>query len=131
VHEQFTVEEIRAYRAQYPDIEVIAHPECSPEVCAECDFVGSTTAMIDYLDEAKSNRVIMVTECSMSDNVAEAHPDLEFVRPCTICPHMKKITLENTLASLREMKHEIFIDEEMRRKALRAVERMLEIGRKD
>ena len=131
VHEQFTVDEIRAYRAQYPDIEVIAHPECSPEVCAECDFVGSTTAMIDYLDEAKSNRVIMVTECSMSDNVAEAHPELEFVRPCTICPHMKKITLENTLASLQEMKHEIFVEEEMRLKALRSVERMLEIGRKD
>jgi quinolinate synthase len=131
VHEQFTVDEIRAYRAQYPDIEVIAHPECSPEVCAECDFVGSTTAMIDYLDEAKSNRVIMVTECSMSDNVAEAHPELEFVRPCTICPHMKKITLENTLASLRELKHEIVIDDEMRLAALRSVERMLEIGRKD
>jgi len=131
VHEQFTVEEIRAYRAQYPDIEVIAHPECSPEVCAECDFVGSTTAMIDYLDEAKSNRVIMVTECSMSDNVAEAHPELEFVRPCTICPHMKKITLENTLASLRELKHEVLVEEEMRLRALRSVERMLEIGRKD
>jgi quinolinate synthase len=131
VHEQFTVDEIRAYRAQYPGIEVIAHPECSPEVCAECDFVGSTTAMIDYLDEAKSRRVIMVTECSMSDNVAEAHPEIEFVRPCTICPHMKKITLENTLASLQEMKHEVFVEEEMRLKALRAVERMLEIGRKD
>jgi quinolinate synthase len=131
VHEQFTVDEIRAYRAQYPGIEVIAHPECSPEVCAECDFVGSTTAMIDYLDEAKSSRVIMVTECSMSDNVAEAHPEIEFVRPCTICPHMKKITLGNTLASLQEMKHEVFVEEQMRLKALRAVERMLEIGRKD
>ena len=87
--------------------------------------------MIDYLDDAKSNRVIMVTECSMSDNVAEAHPELEFVRPCTICPHMKKITLENTLAALREMKHEIHIEEDMRLKALGAVQRMLEIGRKD
>jgi len=131
VHEQFTPEEIRAYRAQYPGIEVIAHPECSPEVCAECDFVGSTTAMIDYLDEAKSGRVIMVTEFSMSDNVAEAHPELEFVRPCTICPHMKKITLEKTLASLQEMKHEVTVEEEVRVKALRAVERMLEIGRTD
>jgi len=131
VHEQFTVDEIRAYRAQYPGIEVIAHPECSPEVCAECDFVGSTTAMIDYLDEAKSNHVIMVTECSMSDNVMEAHPDLEFVRPCTICPHMKKITLEKTLASLQNLQYEIHLDEELRKKALVAVERMLEIGRKD
>jgi len=131
VHEQFTVDEIRAYRDQYPGIEVIAHPECSPEVCDEADFVGSTTGMIDYLDRARSNRVIMVTECSMSDNVMEAHPDLEFVRPCTICPHMKKITLEKTLASLQEMKHEIHLEEELRTRALVAVERMLEIGRKD
>jgi quinolinate synthase len=131
VHEQFTVDEIRAYRDQYPGIEVIAHPECSPEVCDEADFVGSTTGMIDYLDRARSNRVIMVTECSMSDNVMEAHPDLEFVRPCTICPHMKKITLEKTLASLQEMKHEIHLEEELRKRALVAVERMLEIGRKD
>jgi quinolinate synthase len=87
VHEQFTVEEIQAYRAQFPGIEVIAHPECSPEVIAEVDFVGSTTAMIDYLDEARSPRVIMITECSMSDNVQEAHPELDFVKPCTICPH--------------------------------------------
>jgi quinolinate synthase len=131
VHEQFTVDEIEAYRAQYPGIEVIAHPECSPEVCDVSDFVGSTTAMIDYLDEAKSNHVIMVTECSMSDNVMEAHPDLEFVRPCTICPHMKKITLEKTLASLQNLQYEIHLEEELRLKALVAVERMLEIGRKD
>ena len=131
VHEQFTVDEIRAYRDQYPGIEVIAHPECSPEVCDEADFVGSTTGMIEYLDRARSNRVIMVTECSMSDNVMEAHPDLEFVRPCTICPHMKKITLEKTLVSLQEMKHEIHLEEELRTRALVAVERMLEIGRKD
>ncbi|HKK08474.1 MAG TPA: quinolinate synthase NadA [Gemmatimonadota bacterium] len=131
VHEQFTVEEIRAYRAQYPGIEVIAHPECSPEVCEEADFVGSTSGMIGYLDEARSNRVIMVTECSMSDNVQEAHPDLEFVKPCTLCPHMKKITLENTLASLRELKHEVSVPAEVRAGALRAVERMLEVGRED
>ncbi|MDT8436800.1 MAG: quinolinate synthase NadA [Gemmatimonadota bacterium] len=131
VHEQFTVDEIRAYRDQYPGIEVIAHPECSPEVCDEADFVGSTTGMIDYLDRARSNRVIMVTECSMSDNVMEAHPNLRFVRPCTICPHMKKITLEKTLASLREMQHEIRLEEGLRQRALVAVERMLEVGRKD
>jgi quinolinate synthase len=131
VHEQFTVDEIRAYRDQYPGIEVIAHPECSPEVCDEADFVGSTTGMIEYLDRARSNRVILVTECSMSDNVMEAHPGLEFVRPCTICPHMKKITLEKTLASLQEMKHEIHLEEGLRKRALVAVERMLAIGRKD
>ncbi|MEE9208417.1 MAG: quinolinate synthase NadA [Gemmatimonadota bacterium] len=131
VHEQFTVDEIKAYRAQFPGIEVIAHPECSPEVIAEVDFVGSTTAMIDYLDEARSPRVIMITECSMSDNVQEAHPELDFVKPCTICPHMKQITLEKTLASLRELKYEIEVPEDIRIRALSALERMLEIGRKD
>ncbi|MFQ5678336.1 MAG: quinolinate synthase NadA [Gemmatimonadota bacterium] len=129
VHEQFTPEEIRAYREQYPGIEVIAHPECSPEVCEEADFVGSTSGMIGYLDHARSDRVIMVTECSMSDNVQEAHPELEFVKPCTLCPHMKKITLEKTLACLEEMKQEVEVPEEIRRRALRAVERMLEVGR--
>ncbi|MDP2479317.1 MAG: quinolinate synthase NadA [Candidatus Palauibacterales bacterium] len=131
VHEQFTVDQIRAYREQYPGIEVIAHPECSPEVCEEADFVGSTTGMIGYLDDARSNRVIMVTECSMSDNVQEAHPDLEFVKPCTLCPHMKKITLENTLASLQHLRYEIEIPENVRARALAAVERMLEVGRDD
>ena len=131
VHEQFTVDQIRAYREQYPGIEVIAHPECSPEVCEEADFVGSTTGMIGYLDDARSNRVIMITECSMSDNVQEAHPDLEFVKPCTLCPHMKKITLENTLASLQDLRYEIEIPEDVRVRALAAVERMLEVGRND
>ena len=131
VHEQFTVEEIRAYREQYPGIEVIAHPECSPEVCGEADFVGSTSGMIGYLDDTHSDRVIMITECSMSDNVQEAHPDLEFVKPCTLCPHMKKITLENTLASLVELRYEVDMPEAVRVRALRAVERMLEVGRDD
>ncbi len=129
VHEQFTVDELQAYREQYPGIEVIAHPECSPEVCEEADFVGSTTGMIGYLGRARSNRVIMVTECSMSDNVQEAYPELDFVKPCTLCPHMKKITLEKTLASLRELKYEVEVPEDVRVRALSAVERMLEIGR--
>ncbi|MDX1577623.1 MAG: quinolinate synthase NadA, partial [Gemmatimonadota bacterium] len=129
VHEQFTVDEIRAYREQYPGIEVIAHPECSPEVCDEADFTGSTTGMIEYLDRARSDRVIMVTECSMSDNVQEAHPDLHFVKPCTICPHMKKISLEKTLASLQNLEHAVEVPEEIRVRALRAVERMIEVGR--
>jgi quinolinate synthase len=129
VHEQFTVEEIRAYREQFPGIEVIAHPECSPEVCAESDFVGSTSGMIGYLDRARSKHVIMVTECSMSDNVQEAHPDLEFVRPCTLCPHMKKISLEKTLESLQKLQYEIHVPEDVRVRALRAVERMIEVKR--
>ncbi len=131
VHEQFTADQIQAYREQYPGIEVIAHPECSPEVCEESDFVGSTSGMIGYLDEARSDRVIMVTECSMSDNVQEAHPEMDFVKPCTLCPHMKKITLEKTLASLRELQHEVVVPEEIRERALRAVRRMLEVGRQE
>jgi quinolinate synthase len=129
VHERFTVDEIKAYRDQYPGIEVIAHPECSPEVCEEADFVGSTNGMIGYLDSARSDRVIMITECSMSDNVQEAHPGLEFIKPCAICPHMKKITLEKTLASLKELKYEVEVPEDVQARALRAVERMLEVGR--
>ncbi len=129
VHEQFTVDEIQAYRAQFPGIEVIAHPECSPEVCTEADFVGSTTGMIKHLDRTRSDHVIMVTECSMADNVQEAHPDLEFVKPCTICPHMKKISLENTLASLQNLQHEVTVPEDIRVRALRALERMIEVGR--
>ncbi|MFV1986728.1 MAG: quinolinate synthase NadA [Gemmatimonadota bacterium] len=129
VHEQFTVDEIRAYRAQYPGIEVIAHPECSPEVCDESDFVGSTTGMIAHLDRTQSSHVIMVTECSMADNVQEAHPNLEFVKSCTICPHMKKISLEKTLSALQNLEHEVFVPEDVRVRALRAVERMIAIGR--
>jgi quinolinate synthase len=108
---------------------VIAHPECSPEVCDASDFVGSTTGMIAYLDRARSNHVIMVTECSMSDNVQEAHPELDFVKPCTICPHMKKISLEKTLTALQNLEHEVVVPEDVRVRALRAVERMIDIGR--
>ncbi len=108
---------------------MIAHPECSPEVCEEADFVGSTNGMIGYLDSARGDRVIMITECSMSDNVQEAHPGLEFIKPCAICPHMKKITLEKTLASLKELKYEVEVPEDVRVRALLAVERMLEVGR--
>jgi quinolinate synthase len=129
VHERFTVEEIRAYRAQWPGIEVLAHPECSPEVCAEADYVGSTRGMIDHLDRPKSRHVILITECSMGDNVQSAHPELRFVKTCTICPHMKKITLEKVLASLEEMKHEVLVPEDVRLRALRALDRMLAIGR--
>jgi quinolinate synthase len=129
VHEKFTVEEIRAYRAQFPGVEVLAHPECSPEVCAESDFVGSTKAMIDRLDRPKSGRVVLITECSMADNVQAAHPGLEFVRTCTLCPHMKRITLEKVLRSLQVLEHEVVVPEGIRVKALRALERMLAIGR--
>ena len=131
VHEQFTAEELRAYRAQYPGLVVLAHPECSPEVCAEADYVGSTTGMVTHLDRVEAARVLMVTECSMSDNVAVSHPELEFVRTCTLCPHMKKITLEKTVASLRHGIHEVHVPQDVLVRARRALERMLEVGRDD
>jgi len=131
VHEQFTVEEIRAYRRQFPGLVVLAHPECSPKVCDEADFVGSTTGMVKYVDGSDAQRILLVTECSMSDNVQEAHPEKEMVRPCTLCPHMKKITLENTLASLRLGRYEVDVPVDVRQRAHRALARMLEIGRDD
>jgi len=131
VHEQFTVEELRAYRQQFPGLVILAHPECSPEVCDEADFVGSTTGMTAFVDGTDAQRILLVTECSMSDNVQEAHPDKELVRPCTLCPHMKRITLENTLASLQHGRYEVDIPVAVRKRAHRAVARMLEIGRED
>ncbi len=131
VHEQFTVDELRSYREQFPGLVILAHPECAPDVCDEADFVGSTTGMVQYVDGSDAQRILLVTECSMSDNVQEAHPDKELVRPCTLCPHMKRITLEKTLASLRHNQFEVDVPPVMRQKARRALERMLEIGRDD
>ncbi len=131
VHEQFTVEELRAYRAQFRGLVILAHPECSPEVCDEADFVGSTTGMVEFVDTTDAERILLVTECSMSDNVQEAHPDKELVKPCTLCPHMKRITLEKTLDSLRYGRHEVDVAPDVRERALRAVRRMLEIGRSE
>ena len=110
VHERFTAEDIRRYREGHPGLVVLAHPECSPEVVAEADFAGSTSAMIRYVDEKRPARVVMVTECSMSDNVAAEYPDVEFVRPCNLCPHMKRITLEKVLRSLQTMTHAVIVD---------------------
>ncbi|UCC74192.1 MAG: quinolinate synthase NadA [Gemmatimonadota bacterium] len=131
VHEQFTVEELRSYREQFPGLVILAHPECSPDVCDEADFVGSTTAMVGYVDNSDAQRILLVTECSMSDNVQEAHPDKELVRPCTLCPHMKRITLENTLESLRRGRYEVAVPLDVRERAHLALARMLEIGRDD
>ncbi len=131
VHEQFTVAELRAYRKQFPGLVILAHPECSPEVCEEADFVGSTTGMTSFVARTDASRILLVTECSMSDNVQEANPDKELVRPCTLCPHMKRITLEKTLASLRYGRYEVDVPADVRARALRALTRMLEIGRDD
>jgi len=125
VHEQFTPEMIRAYRRQFPGVRVLAHPECTPEVCAEADFVGSTRQLIDDVERSGAALVFMVTECSMSDNVQAAHPEVEFVRTCTICPHMKKITLEGVRDALVHLRHEVTVPADVAARARRAVERML------
>jgi quinolinate synthase len=125
VHERFTAAEIRAFRAQHPGVTVLAHPECPPEVVAEADFAGSTAAMANYVGTRRPARVVLVTECSMSDNLALLHPATEFVRPCNLCPHMKRITLANIRRALETMTHEVTIDPSVAASARRAVERML------
>jgi quinolinate synthase len=129
VHERFTPEEIRRFRAAYEGIEVLAHPECPPEVLAEADYVGSTSGMVRYVSENQPAKVLMVTECSMADNVAVENPGVEMVRPCNICPYMNTITLPKILHSLQTMTHEVLIDPDVAVRARRAVERMLEVGR--
>ena len=128
VHERFTGTEIRSYRDRHPDLVVIAHPECPPDVLDAADFVGSTAQMIDRLNHVPKSRVLMVTECSMSDNVADAHPDKDFVRPCNLCPHMKRITLDGILQCLETGNHEITLDPAIADKARQAVERMLALS---
>ena len=129
VHERFTGEEIRRYREAQEDVYVLAHPECPQEVLAEADFVGSTSAMIRNVGEVRPARVVMITECSMSDNVAVEYPDVEFVRPCNLCPHMKRITLPKVLHSLQALEHEVHVDAEVAGRARAAVERMMAVGR--
>src|SRR5258708_14912288 len=125
VHERFTAAEIRSLREQYPGVVVLAHPECPPEVVAEADFAGSTAAMIEYVGTEKPARVVMVTECSMSDNVAVDHPEIEFVRPCNLCPHMRQITLPKIRRALGTLTPEATKDPAVAAGAPRAVERML------
>ena len=127
VHERFTPEDIRELREAHPGVVVLAHPECPPEVVAQADFAGSTAAMVDYVGERRPARVVLVTECSMSDNVALQYPDIEFVRPCNLCPHMKRITLANIRRSLERLEHEVTVDPAMAGPARRAVERMLQV----
>jgi quinolinate synthase len=127
VHERFTAQDIRDYRAGHPGIVVLAHPECPPEVVAEADFAGSTAAMIGYVGSHKPQRVVLVTECSMSDNVAAENPGTEFIRPCNLCPHMKRITLDGILASLQTMSHEVAVDPVIAARAKAPIDRMLAV----
>ena len=125
VHERFTADELNAVRESDPSVQIIAHPECPPDVIAAADFTGSTAHMIDYVRKNKPKRVVMVTECSMADNVAAELPEVEFVRPCNLCPHMKRITLPKILDSLVNMTEEVVVDPVIADKARRAVERMI------
>jgi quinolinate synthase len=125
VHERFTPDELHAYREGNPGVVIIAHPECPPEVIAASDFSGSTAGMIGWVRKNRPAKVVMVTECSMSDNVAAEIPETEFIRPCNICPHMKRITLENVLWSLHTMTEEVIVKQEYIEPARRAVEAML------
>ena len=127
VHETFTAEQIDNYRQAFPEIKVLAHAECKPEVASKADLVGGTSSMEHFVQNSAAKEFMLVTECGMSDLLQVQYPDKKFVVPCAICPHMKKINLENILASLQEEKYEIMIEETMRKKALKAVERMFEL----
>lgn len=127
VHERFTAQELREYRKSYPGAIILAHPECPPDVLNEADFVGSTYRMSKYVSDNKPAKVIMITECSMSDNVAVENPGIEFVRPCNLCPHMKRITLPKILECLQGGGQEVTIAPELAARARLAVERMLAV----
>jgi quinolinate synthase len=131
VHERFTGDEISDYKKDMGDILVIAHPESPPDVLAAADYVGSTHGMIEWVKEHQPSRVMMITECSMADNVAEATPQTEYVRPCNLCPHMKRITLDNIKRSLETMTFQVEVPEGVADRARLAVSKMLEVGRQD
>ena len=129
VHEKFNDQEINEIRKNNPGIKIIAHPECPPDVIQASDFTGSTSGMIKYVKDKQPKKVMMVTECSMSDNVQIDNPNVEFIRPCNLCPHMKKITLPKILDTLENEKNEIIMDDTTIQKARKSVERMTKIGR--
>ena len=129
VHEKFNDEEINEIRKNNPDIKIIAHPECPPDVIKASDFAGSTSGMIKYVKDNQPKKVMMVTECSMSDNIQIDNPNVEFIRPCNLCPHMKRITLPKILDCLKNESNEILISNETIEKAKKSVERMAKIGR--
>ncbi len=128
VHDKFTGDELRQYRTMWPGVEIIAHPECPPDVLEEADFVGSTSGMINYVSDRRPRQVLMVTECSMADNVAVESPGTEFVRPCVLCPHMQRITVENIRDALVHMRYEVVVEPAIADRARLAVERMLAVG---
>ncbi|GAB3516081.1 quinolinate synthase NadA [Pseudoxanthomonas daejeonensis] len=130
VHEQFTAQQARHARERF-DARLVAHPECPPEVQAEADFVGSTTAMGAWLEKEQPQRVALITECSMADNLRARFPKVEFIKPCNLCPHMQRITLPNIHACLQHLQHEVVVPDDVARRARHALERMLAVGRRD
>ncbi len=129
VHEKFSAEDVRQIRDAHPGAIVLAHPECPPDVLEEADFAGSTSALSAYVKESNAHKVVLLTECSMSDNVAVDNPGVEFVKPCNLCPHMKRISLENIYDALVEMKHEVQVPEDVRVRAKAAIDAMLALGK--
>ncbi len=128
VHEEFTLEDVRAIRQQYPDVVILAHPECSPEVVQASDFTGSTSGMTRYVEQTQAPRYLLLTECAMGDNISAANPDKEMLRLCSVrCPHMNRITLEDTLLSLQKTQYVIDVPEDIRLRAVQSVERMIAI----
>ena len=127
VHERFTPADIREVRDAYPGITVIAHPECPPDVVAESDFSGSTAMMMNFVTQKRPSQVVLVTECSMADNIAVANPDIEFIKPCNLCPHMKRISLKTIRLALETLTHEVTVEPELAERARAAVERMLAV----
>jgi quinolinate synthase len=128
VHERFTAEELEAYRDANPGVKIIAHPECPPDVINVADFTGSTSGMINWVKTNKPQKALLVTECSMASNVADDVPEVEFVRPCNLCPHMKRISLDAIYESLRDLKFEVTVEADVAERARRAVERMVNLN---
>jgi len=129
VHERFSAQEIKDVKKQNPEIVILSHPECSAEVIAASDYTGSTSGMSKYVKKNQPDKVMLVTECSMSDNVQVDNPNVKFIKPCNLCPHMKTITLPKILDCLEKETNEILIPEVISRKARKAVERMVAVGR--
>ena len=127
VHELFSADDVEQLREAHPGVVILAHPECPPDVLEASDYAGSTAALANYVSERSPAKVVLLTECSMSDNVAAENPGVDFVRPCNLCPHMKRITLENIYACLNEMKHEVTMDEDVRVRAKAAIDAMLDL----
>jgi quinolinate synthase len=129
VHELYTAEDLRAYREHEPEVKIIAHPECTPEVVAEADFTGSTSGIVKWVHDNKPAKAMLVTECSMASNISDELPEVEFAKPCNMCPYMKKITLEKILWVLHTMENQVEVDAEVADKARLSVQKMIDLSR--